>query len=93
MDQQQFAACLVRLSRHKIGVMEAAALFSINGHVSNPTLSEVLGTDKVTTRSRCGVLRRKGLIRTVFEADGSVIHARTKRGNEIVNATFNPKNS
>ena len=88
MDQQEFAAALLRLSRHKIGVMEAAALFSIEGSISIAELSEKIKTDKVATRARLSVLRSKKLIISTYTPEGDVLHRRSKAGSNLVNSTL-----
>ncbi len=88
MNQLEIAAAIARLSKFKIGVMEAAALFAIHGPTDTATVAERIGANKTTARARLGILRKKQMAISTYNPDGTVTHRLSSYGSRIVNSTL-----
>jgi DNA-binding MarR family transcriptional regulator len=78
---------LTRLSKHKVGVAEAATLFAAEGGKSGKQIAAITRTTAPTVKGRLGALRKKTLIHSRYLKDGTVIYSPTLAGQQIINQT------
>ncbi len=91
MTQIEFASALIRLNKNRIGITEACVLFSIGEGATNYQISKATSTDRSTTKARVGVLKRKGLVRQVYDENGQSKYKPTPLGEKLVWQTLKQK--
>lgn len=88
MNHVEFAVGLIRLDRHKIGLCEAATLFSLGGGSSREQIAKALGVLPIIAKSRIRVLKNKGLVEDVLRKDRPTRYRPTLKGAKIIKETL-----
>jgi hypothetical protein len=68
-NMELVSRALIRLSKERIGMSEAAALFICDG-LTTDQITEITGSNRQTIHTRMGHLRDKGLVGSVSNAKG-----------------------
>lgn len=79
-----FSEKLVRMSRYRVGVKEAAALFAIGDGATASEVAERAKCDRAIMRIRLGMLRDKGLVKSTPRQAGFVVYKLSAAGKELV---------
>lgn len=92
MTHLDYATALVRMSRHKIGIAEACALFCLGAGCTANQVAKATGSTRDIVSSRLLHLRRKKLVEIFRPNDGSPpIYRPSKLGREVIKKTLNIK--
>lgn len=89
-DQLTFTIRLIRLSRQRVGIKEAALLFALVDGADIGTLAQALRESKDTVKGKLFVLRSKKLAEAKCDPKGKYTYHLTARGKDIVNNTLSP---
>lgn len=90
MTHLDFTVALIRLSKYKIGPLEAAMLFCCKDGVSADTVAKILKTSKKIIWARGNILRSKKLIKTESDKNWNKTYVLTDKGIDIINNTLKP---
>ena len=90
MNTTTLTTALIRLSKQRLGVKEAATLFLIAEPMSSSKIAAALGIDKGHVLARIQVLRGKKLARNTWTPDGTVLYTLTPEGKKLVNQVLQP---
>jgi DNA-binding MarR family transcriptional regulator len=92
MKTTDLAAALRCIANAGVGMHEAAALATIaaSKDVTYDDLTEKLGIPRQSAKVRAQVLRKKGLVVTIFRPDGVPITRLTQKGRTLFDSATNP---
>ena len=93
MKHVQFATCLIRMSRFKIGASEAATLFCLGGGSTVAQVANACGVHITTAKGRIGALMAKKLAKSHYTPEGVATYRPTERGFALIRETLAEKES
>ena len=89
MNQIEFTTALIRLNRHKVGITEAATLFSLADGATVAQLCRVFRQSPPDiVKGRIQQLRAKKLIESIYDKQGLATYRPTARGRKIIAETL-----
>jgi predicted transcriptional regulator len=91
MTHVEFTSALIRLSRFKVGVIEACTLFCLSEETTAAQVAKATKADNNIAKARIGILKGKKLVESVNHKDRSTTYRLTERGRSIVNSTLKLK--
>jgi DNA-binding MarR family transcriptional regulator len=91
MNHIQFATCLIRMSRYKIGISEAATLFCLGGGSTTAQVAKACGVHPATAKGRVGALMAKRLATSYRTPSDVATYRPTERGLALIKETLAEK--
>lgn len=90
MDHLEFTTALLRLNRHKIGITEAATLFSISDGATIDQLRQIFSSATIgMVKGRVQQIKVKKLCESSFDRKtGEATYRPTSYGRKIINETL-----
>lgn len=92
MNHIEFTTALIRLSRHRVGIAEAATLFTIAEGATGQQVAKATSVTPDLAKARLRVLRGKRLVE-MEERPEANIYRPSSRGMSIIRDTFKSKSN